>query len=169
MDYAQARNQIKSGDLIAMTHNQWNSFYDLQVQAVRTGTQSEYCHMCVAWVIAGRVFVIEAVNPLVRIFPLSNLKDAGFYWLATPDTPMSDKELEFGLSWVGRGEYSKWQAIEAQLNTLDVGADDKWECAELTICMRRLSGLDLGSKATPAAVVQEALKKGYTLAFVSKG
>jgi hypothetical protein len=113
------------------------------------------------------VFLIEAVSPKVRLMPLSNLKDTGFYWIKT-DTPMSDEELEYGLKWVGVGEYSKLEAIEGQLGTLDVGSDDKWQCSELVIAMRKLSGLDLGPKITPAAVVQKALEKGFTLNYISK-
>lgn len=165
--YSEIRSQIKSGDIIALTHTEWNSLYDLQVQAVRVFTQSEYCHVAVVWVFAGRVLVIESVTPKVRIFPLSNLKDAGFYWIPT-DTPMSDAELEYGLSKVGLGEYSKLQAIAGQLETLEIGEDDLWQCSELTIAMRKLSGLDLGPKATPAAVVQKALETGLTLNYVTK-
>jgi hypothetical protein len=163
--YADVRDSIRSGDLIALTHEAWGSFYDLQVQAVRTFTQSEYSHVCVAWVIGGRVFVIESVTPMVRIMPLSNLQDKGFYWIPTA-VPMTDAELEFGLARVGLGEYSKIQAIEGQLGTLDIGGDELWMCAELVIAMRRLSGLDLGPKATPAAVVKKALEQGYDLRFV---
>jgi hypothetical protein len=119
----------------------------------------------VAWVLAGRVFLIESVTPKIRIFPLSNLQDAGFYWIPT-DVPMNDAELEFGMSRVGLGSYSKFQAVAGQLNTLEIGEDELWMCAELTIAMRRLSGLDLGPKATPAAIVKKALERGYTLRYV---
>ena len=165
MDYAEARPQMKSGDLVALTHTQWASLYDLQVQAVRIGTESEYCHIAVVWVVAGRVFLIESVVPKIRIFPLSNLKDHGFYWIPT-DVPMSDAELEFGLSRVGYGDYSKLQAVAGQLGWLKIGEDELWFCAELVWMMRRLSGLTLGKKATPAAMVQSALEKGYALRFV---
>lgn len=165
MNYAEAREQIKSGDLIALTHIAWSSLYDLEVQAVRFGTQSEYAHVCVAWVFAGRVFVIESVKPVVRIFPLSNLKDHGFYWVPT-NVPMINEELEFGMSQVGFGKYSNIQAVMGQLNTLNIGEDDIWQCSEFTIAMRRHSGLDLGSKATPAAVIKKAQECGYPLNFV---
>lgn len=167
MKYEDIRSKIKSGDIIALSHDQWGSVYDLQVQAVRVFTQSEYCHVAVAWVIGGRVFLIEAVEPFVRIFPVSNLT-SGFYWIPT-STPMTDEELSLGLKQVGVGHYSKLQAIKAQLNMLDVGADALWECAELTLTMRKLSGLALGNKATPAAVVQEALKLGLVLNYIEKG
>jgi hypothetical protein len=50
MQYADIRPQIKSGDLIALHHDDWGSLYDLQIQAVQTFTQSEYCHVAPVWV-----------------------------------------------------------------------------------------------------------------------
>ena len=42
-------------------------------------TRSTYAHVGLAWVIGGRVFVLEAVKPRLRIYPLS--KYANFYLL----------------------------------------------------------------------------------------
>lgn len=158
MKYEQVRPQIRSGDVLAWSHYEWATWYDLQVQAVRIGTQSDYCHVGLAWVAGGRVWVIESVEPVVRLVPLSNLIGKGFYWLPL-NAPMSDVELEFALAKVGNGRYSKLQAVQAQLGVLEVGKDDLWECAELVIAGRRLSGVDLGPKATPAAVVIAAQRK----------
>ena len=167
MRYAEIRSTIKSGDIIALTHTEWDSLYDLQVQAVRIFTQSEYAHVAVAWVVGGRVFLLESVTPEVRIMPISNLADHGFYLIQT-NTPMSEAELEYGLSYVGQGKYSKLQAIGGQLNTLDIGEDNLWQCSEYVIAMRRLSGLDLGNKATPSGVVQAALRQGLTLKYIQR-
>ena len=71
--YSEYRDQIKSGDLLAWSHRGFRSWHDFKVQAVRLFTQSEYSHVGIAWVVGGRVFVIEAVEPRVRIFPLSKL------------------------------------------------------------------------------------------------
>lgn len=166
MNYADARVHINTGDLLAWSHYDWDSWYDLQVQAVRIGTASEYCHVGLAWVFAGRVWVIESVAPVVRVVPLSNLLEQGFYWLPIPPN-MSGSELEFAFSKVGKGRYSKVQAVAAQLNLLDVGADDLWECAEFVIAARRLSGVDLGPKATPSAVVKRAQELGSACHFIN--
>ncbi len=170
MQYADMRHKIKSGDLIALTHKEWDSLHDLQVQVVRIGTRSEYCHICVAWVVLDRVFVIESVTPLVRLLPLSNLQDSGFYWCPVgADYPMTEAELRLGLKWVGRGQYSKWDAIQGQLGTLAVGEDDKFMCAELTLLMRGLSGLDLAGtdhKITPSSEIEQAQMKGYPVFLV---
>lgn len=155
MNYNEARPLIQSGDLLAWSHYSWATWYDLQVQAVRIATESEYCHVGLALAFAGRVWVVESVQPTVRLMPLSNLLDGGAFWLPL-NAPMSDAETEFALAKVGKGKYSKLQAIQAQLNAIEVGADDLWSCAEFLIAARRLSGVDLGPKATPAAVVRAA-------------
>jgi hypothetical protein len=158
MEYQQARPAIRSGDLIAFTHKRLRSFYDLKIWLVRMFTASEYSHVAIAWEIGGRLFVIESVIPYVRIVPLSNFKGEGFYHVPL-NTPMSDAELEFALSKVGNAQYSQWQAVLAQFRGIGIGKDDLWECAELVITARALSGVDLEDKATPTAVVQAALRR----------
>lgn len=165
MRYEQVRPLIRSGDVVAFTHRKWSSFYDIQIQAVRFFTQSEYSHVALVWEIAGRLFLIESVVPLIRIVPLSMFVNDGFYHLPM-QCEMNDAELEFALSEVGKGEYSKWQAILAQVRGIKVGADALWECAEFVIASRRRSGIELGPKATPSAVVQKALERGTPLTYI---
>jgi hypothetical protein len=161
--YNSIREKIKSGDLVALSHYVWASWYDLQVQAVRVFTQSEYAHVASTLVWGGRVWVVEAVSPLVRLVPLSLYVDKGFYHISLPEA--TDLEVQFALAHVGKGQYSKVQGVLAQLNKLKIGEDALWECAEFTIACRRLSGVDLGGKATPSAVVQAALRDS-TLQYV---
>ena len=70
--YQEVRSSIKSGDLLFWSHRELKSWYDLKVQIVRMVTRSEYSHVGVAWVTGGRVFALEAVVPLIRIYPLSH-------------------------------------------------------------------------------------------------
>lgn len=163
--YSDIRSEIQSGDLIVFSHYKWASWHDLQVQAVRVFSSSEYSHIGVAIVFAGRVWLAESVTPVVRLVPLSNFAEGGFYVIPTRN-PMTDTEQEYLMSKVGVAKYSKWQAILAYLNKLKIGQDDLWECAEYTICARRLSGLDLGDSATPSRVVKEALKQGLRIHYV---
>jgi hypothetical protein len=165
MNYADARSQLKSGDVVALSHKEWTSWYDIQIQAVRFFTQSEYSHVGIVWMFAGRAFLIESVEPVVRIYPISHLVDKGFYLIPT-DVPMSDAELEFLMSKVGISKYSKWEAILAYFGELNLGKDDFFECAELVIVARAHSGADLGSIATPSGVVQHLLETGHNLTFV---
>ncbi len=167
MKYSDYRGYIKDGDLIAYSHYSWASFYDLQVQAVRLFTQSEYSHVGIVIELGGRLFILESVTPVIRMVPLSNtLSKDGFYHIPM-HTRVTDEELEFALSKLGNGKYSKLQAIMAQLRKLAIGEDDLWECAEYVIACRRHSGIDLGPVATPAEVVKSALAKGKSLNFVA--
>jgi hypothetical protein len=167
VDYNTIRDEIKSGDLIALTHTKIRSWYDLKVMAVRFFTKSEYCHVGIAHVYAGRVWLIESVMPKIRMVPLSLMADGGFYWVPSK-VLMTEPELEFLVSHIGKGDYSQWQAILAQLNHLKNGADELWECAEFVISGRWLSGADLGGKATPSAVIRAAQDDGDPVFFVSK-
>lgn len=165
MNYQEVRGEFQSGDLLIFTHTAWRSVKDILSHVVRLFSTTEYCHVGVAIVLGGRVWIAESVSPVVRLVPLSNLAKGGFFVIPTR-TPMGDEELEYLLSKVGLSEYSKWQAIKAYLNKLTLGDDDLFECAEYVICARKLSGLDLGNRAVPAAVVKEALKQGLRMHYV---
>lgn len=155
MKYADVRNQIKPGDLVAVSHYAWASWYDVQIQGVRMFTRSEYSHVAeVTGLMGDRLMIVESVVPVIRTVPLSSLLDDGFYWTPLPE--MTAAEFLFLMSRLGRGKYSKRQAVLAQLKRLVIGGDELWECAELIIAARRLSGVDLGDQATPGAVVKAA-------------
>lgn len=160
MKYPEIRPNIQSGDLLAFTHKEWLSIYDLQVQAVRIFTESEYSHVAIAWVVGGRVFVLESVEPKVRIFPLSKLTP--FYWIPT-DHGLSQEAEEFALSHVGE-PYSKLECIKAYFQPLD--DNGKWECAKYVHAVMSKNGIDLGDKLTPAAIVESAEKLGFPVYLV---
>ncbi len=161
MDYKTVRPLIKSGDLLAYTHRSWKSWTDIKIQLVRFFTQSEYSHVGLAYVMDGRVFVLEAVQPLVRIFPLSKTGD--FYYLPLPSNWTEDV-AEFAISHVGE-PYSQLQAIQAFFRPLK--HDGLWECAELALSVLSQSGINLGNKATPTAIVREAMQQGATCSLIS--
>jgi hypothetical protein len=153
MKYAEARPQIKSGDLLAWSHRGWRSWYDIQIQLVRFFTQSEYSHVGVAWVTGGRTFVIEAVTPKVRIFPLSKLGD--FYWI--PDFIDWTPELEErALSYVGT-EYSKLEALSAFFGQSWDSA--KMQCAKLAMTIAGVHNPNV----TPSEAVGRALENASPL------
>lgn len=154
MKYSEARGKIKSGDILAWTHKSWKSWYDIKIQMIRIFTRSEYCHVGVAWVIAGRVFVLEAVTPLIRIYPLS--KELPFYWIPTEIDWNKDAE-EFAMNCVG-DPYSQFEAILASINGLDIGQNQKWQCAEYLIQIYKKAGIDLKCLATPSGVIECAQK-----------
>jgi hypothetical protein len=156
MDYVEGRNEIKSGDLLAFTHVGWKSWRDIKIQIVRMFTKSEYSHVGVAWVVGGRVFVLEAVVPLIRIYPLS--KCGNFYHIPMDLNWTPDVE-GFALSKVGE-EYSQFEAILASIDKLEQGANNKWECAEYVKAVFGKAGVVLNGEATPTDVVRSAQELG---------
>jgi hypothetical protein len=153
MKYEAAREKIKSGDLLAWSHRGWRSWYDIQIQLVRFFTQSEYSHVGIAWVVCGRVLVIEAVTPKVRIYPLSKLGD--FYWVPYSE-PWTVDDEEIALSYVGT-EYSKLEALAAFFGA-------SWEptgmqCAKLVATLRSKGKFNV----TPSHIVETELHHGGAL------
>lgn len=154
MNYADAREKVKGGHLLAWTHRGFRSLYDIQLQIVRAFTRSEYCHVGIAWRVGGRLMVLEAVQTGVRIFPLSRLLP--FYWIPVPAVWTPEAE-EWALAQVGE-PYSKWQAVLAGLGLLKAGEDSIWQCAEYAQAVATGAGLVLVGKATPSNLVAEAMK-----------
>lgn len=164
-EYESYRKNVKSGDLIAVSHTGWKSLNDALCQIVRLGQRSEYCHVGLVWRVSGRLFVIESVKPVVRITPLSHFAEKGFYHVPLKKS-VSAQELEFALSQVGVGEYSNLQALKGFFKHLTIGEDDFWQCAEFVIACRKISGVDLGQVATPSEVVKAALEQGYEINYI---
>lgn len=160
MKYSEIRSQIKSGDLLAWSHIGIKSWHDFKIWLVRLFMRSEYSHVGTAWVIGERVFVIEAVMPLVRIYPLSSLGD--FYHLPL-NAPWKQETEALALSRVGHA-YSQLQAMQAPFGKPP--EDNLWECAELAASIAKADGIDLGEVYTPSAVVLAAQTLGSKMSFV---
>ena len=163
MKYSHARPMIRSGDILAWSHRGIRSWHDLKVWFVRLFQRSEYSHVGTAWVVGSRVFVIEAVMPKVRIYPLSKLGD--FYWLSMSAYWRKATET-LALSFVG-DDYSQMQAMVSPFITPP--NDDRWECAELVATVARQDSIDLGAVYTPSEVVLAAQKRGALLTYVEGG
>ena len=162
MKYAQARPAIRSGDVLAWSHRGVRDWHELKIWFVRLFTRSEYSHVGTAWCIGERVFVIEAVQPKVRIYPLSKLLDC--YWLPMEAEWLPHTEA-LALECVG-DNYSQLQAVQAPFET---PPDDLlWECAELLAKIARSDGIDLGTVYTPSAIVQAALENGAQLIYITE-
>lgn len=163
MNYAEARPRIKSGDLLAFSHGDWRSWNGIKVNLVRVFTRSTYSHVGVAWVVAGRVFVLEAVKPKVRIYPLSL---SGDFYLLPSNAPWNPGTEEFALIHIGV-DYSELVAMQAFFGPLKSG--NLQECAAYAREVLKCDGIDLGSRSTPDAVVQAALERGAELLLVENG
>lgn len=153
LKYSDIRPSIKSGDLLVWSDSSIKSIKDFFLQIVRVFTKSEYNHVGIAWVVGDRVFVIEAVIPSVRIYPLSELLP--FYHVKT-NAPWSDETETFALQQIG-DDYSIVQAIFSLIEKPNL--DDNWQCAELVHDILLKDGIDLGNVYTPASLVKSAIEK----------
>jgi hypothetical protein len=169
MRYEQARSRIRSGDLLAWTHRSWASLYDLEVQAVRFFTQSEYCHVGIAWVVGegddSRVFVLEAVKPKSRPWLLSQL--GSFYHIPT-DVPADvwAAKVPFALSLLGI-KYSTLECIKAYFRDTPPPGIDRMQCAKMALLILDELDIRLACKATPSAMVNAALERFDDLTLVT--
>lgn len=153
MEYSAARPLIRSGDLLAFSGGSWGTWGGIKVNIVRMFTKSTFSHVGLAWVVGGRVFVLEAVKPCLRIYPLSQCHD--FYWLGM-SAPWREQTEAFALQHIGT-KYSEWVALEAFFHTLDKG--NVRQCAAYVREVLLVDGIDLGSRSTPDAVVDAALTR----------
>lgn len=160
MDYQEARPRIRSGDLIAQSHREWKSWHDIKVQIVRFFTQSEYSHVGIAWVVGGRVFMLEAVQPKVRIYPMAKIGD--FYWLPMK-AQWKDATERIALEHVG-DDYSQALAVQAFFSDIDHSTTN--ECAAYVRHVLESDEIFLGNRATPDAIVREAQKRGAEMYYV---
>jgi hypothetical protein len=160
-NYPTYRKEIKSGDILAWSHRGWKSFHDFKIQMVRAFTRSEYSHVGIAWVVGGRVFVIEAIEPCARIYPLSR---AGSFYHIPLNADWKPSTEEIALSYIG-ADYKQLDAVKAFFKPL--GKNSTSECAALVLNILDKDGIDLGNRATPDAVMLEAQLHGYPTYFVS--
>lgn len=157
MDYATARSRIKTGDVLAWSFREgfFSSWRAFKINMIRVFRRSEYSHVGIAVVLAGRVFVLESVTGGIRLMPLS--KELPCYWIA--HTELTEDGLNRAMSVCGE-PYSN---LEAMLGALDQTDDTngKWQCAEF-VCWAK----GFKCKATPDEVVEHCLKDGYPLVYV---
>lgn len=149
MKYSDARPRITTGDLIAFEHTS-----SLAGKLIHMVTQSVFTHVACAWAVADRVYVFEAVQPRVRVFPLSKL--VPFYWCPVPNW-LNEDAFEFAHSLVG-DRYSIMDCIRAI--TGDTTPNNRWQCAELYRAIQRKNGLQNSFKATPRHQVEWATQFG---------
>ena len=153
--YADIRSQIKTGDLLAWRDSGTGTFQAMvERYIVRLTTTSPHTHVGLAWVEAGRVWVIEITTHGCAPRPLSLC--GNFDWIPAP-APLKDEALAFAFSCFGVWRYSKWQAIMGRLKRLVIGADAWGQCAEFCLAVLARSGMAPTDIATPADVVEGAL------------
>ena len=162
MKYEDIRQSIRSGDLLAFSHGSFRSWAEFKTLMVRVFTASTYSHVGVAWRVAGRVFILEAVKPKVRIYPLSL---SGDFFLIPTRANWSSESENFAMDHIGVN-YSELRAMRAYFGKLPDGEVD--ECAAYAREVLKRAGVDLGLLSKPDTVVAMAQLSGETI-FVENG
>ena len=160
MKYEEMRSTIKSGDLLAFSHGDWKTWRGIKTEAVRIFTRSTYSHIGIAYVMGGRVMILEAVKPCLRMAPLS--LEGSFYHL--PLKQKWNKACEkFAMACLGI-KYSEVAAMEAYFHPLEEGTVS--ECAAYAREVFKRMSIDLGDRSTPDAVILKAQMLGAPSIYV---
>jgi hypothetical protein len=117
-------------------------------------------------VMGGRVWVLEAVTPLVRMVPLSG--EIPCYHITT-NAVMTSKARDYALSFVGNPKftYSEKEAAEAPFGKND-RENSGIQCCEYAKLVLIACGVNLSGHDTPSDVVQAALERGGNLTYLER-
>lgn len=159
--FAEIKDKIKPGDILALHDEFVPSWYGLKIEAVQLFT-GKYCHVGILDVVDGEVRVLESVIPLIRNVALKDTAAKGFFWIPM-NKPLNAVSREFAYSKVGVGGYSQIEAIRAGVDmylheTLpnDNQRDHLWECARFVRAVMEKNNVFLGEYDVPTSVVQAA-------------
>jgi uncharacterized protein YycO len=156
MQYSDARKNIKSGDVLFFTCDKVRSFSDLKDKIIMWWTKSKYYHTAIAWVIDGRVFMLEAVPGGVRMFPLS--KELPVDWVSVPKY-WNKKIAEWSISHLGDPYSQKDCALEF-FKILKNGSNAEWQCAEFAGYILKMGGVFDDYDAVPQGIFEKLMEKG---------
>jgi len=152
--YQSYRGNIRSGDTISFSRQGGNPFLAFIFYIISAVTGSTWYHTGTAYVIGGRVFIIEAVWPRVRIYPLGYL--GSFYHMGL-DINFTEESERMLLSQVGK-PYSIIKAIIAVFLTPRGTAS--WQCSMLNIEFLKANGYpDHWDQYTPGGCVNTLVER----------
>jgi hypothetical protein len=146
-EYIAHRDKIKTGDIIAFSGTGFIS------RVIRKFTGQTYSHVGIAWVVSGRVFIVEALDgrgvvmrPLSIIFPFYRIESRSDF---------TELHEEYMLSKIGKA-YSYFDAVLAGLG-IKSKSSDVYQCAEFIADVYGIR--DEVSQFTPGELVLYFLRK----------
>jgi len=155
MQYLNYRENLVSGDVVA-----WKG-KSLVSKIIRLFTNSEYSHVGLVWVSNNRVFIIEAVYPLVRIVPLSSLLPCYVISMGKSLEPYAESNA---LSMVGVATYSAWEAI---LSYFGLNRDpSSWQCVEFVKSILKDNNQEILGLDTPSEFILNIQKQGKSVIYL---
>lgn len=158
MKYTEYRNNIRTGDILAWSNRARGS---IGSNIVRLFTESEYSHVGMAYIYKGRVFVLEAIYPCIRIVPLGNLLPC---YVIHMEKNLSLDAEDFAFSLIGTGRYSFLEAAKSYfgLNNSESG----WQCVEYVKCILKHNNFEITCRDVPSDLILELQKLGKTVAYL---
>ena len=108
--YSEIRSEIKTGDLIAWNDAEIDSFFGFVLYLYQKILKANYTHVGVALRIGGRIFIVEATPPEVRLIPLKMTSD--FYHIKANVKANPQNQIKFLLATLGT-RYSLWDMVKA--------------------------------------------------------
>lgn len=146
---------IQQGDLLAWSHNSYNSLSNFLIRAIAYMTHSEFGHVGIAWRshdgISDELFVVEATIPKIHISRATENRDL---YCVPMRVEWGEQNKRFLLDKIGL-PYSIADGIRAYFGR-PAKRDDRWQCAELAHAFYKESGILLPAQFTPSQVVSNA-------------
>lgn len=162
MEYAEARTEIKTGDLLAWSSDTWVG------NIIRMGTRSSYSHVGVAmWVQEGdacRLLVAESREGRgVQVLPLSHR--SSFEWVKGTDIQNETAMREF--VWHTLGRPYDWASILKRVFGLRMASNNRFTCNEFaSVCLMK-GGALASLQDDPGALMQVVKRRrGRSVIYV---
>jgi len=152
--YSDIKKEIQTGDLLAWETTSINGFFDFLLFLYQKIFKARFTHVGVAVRINGRVFMVDATPPMVRLFPVSMTRD--FYLIKT-NIKATEKHIDILLSRLGN-RYSLLDMIRGILNFKK--DDTKDYCSDLVGDFYNQIGYinDENAGRTPDTIVEAIIK-----------
>lgn len=148
---------IRSGDLLAWSTDQYSAKGDFTLAFVRAMTRSKWGHVGVAWKVrddlSEELMVVEATIPRIRVDRLTGRTN---FYVIPMNMDMSLDGKKFLTDHLGL-PYSMMDAVRAGLG-LTLSHDLKYQCAEFAREFYLVEGIDLGKRQTPKSIVNNAVR-----------
>lgn len=153
--YSEIRSTVTTGDLIAWNKPGFKSTTGMLLLLYQKILKAKYTHVGVAAVLGGRIMIIEATPPAVRIFPLSMLTDFDIIKTEIADIP---NHLDVLLTQLGK-PYSLLDFFRGIFHIS--GGNSKYYCSQLASKYYNDIGYIDNEFAglTPDSIVEEISKR----------
>ena len=166
--YSEIRPTIRTGDLLAWNITSPSDMGDLFLYSYQKIFNIKYSHVGIAAVLGGRLFVVEAIPPVVRLYPIS--RKSNFYLI-----PCNIDEKPGYLEYLFNDLGKDYSLLDLFKTCIGLKASDKdFYCSELAGDFYKFVGLLDSEKygKMPHILVDQVIKvtgKEPLLVVVDKG